>query len=91
MLSTAYGAAVLVGASSSFLLSKLVTIIGHATLLLFLWHRARNVDLSNNASIFSFYMFIWQAIILCRIPPYSFCTLRVNEELDVPAVGSSYI
>ncbi|KAH9770676.1 putative homogentisate phytyltransferase 1 [Citrus sinensis] len=60
MLSTAYGAAVLVGASSSFLLSKLVTIIGHATLLLFLWHRARNVDLSNNESIFSFYMFIWQ-------------------------------
>ncbi|KAH9770704.1 homogentisate phytyltransferase 1 [Citrus sinensis] len=60
MLSTAYGAAVLVGASSSFLLSKLVTIIGHITLLLFLWHRARNVDLSNNASIFSFYMFIWQ-------------------------------
>ncbi|KAH9706127.1 homogentisate geranylgeranyltransferase [Citrus sinensis] len=91
MLSTAYGAAVLVGASSSFLLSKLVTIIGHATLLSFLWHRARNVDLSNNASIFSFYMFIWQAIILCRIPPYSFCTLKVNEELDVPAVGSSYV
>ncbi|KAH9706130.1 homogentisate geranylgeranyltransferase [Citrus sinensis] len=66
-------------------------IIGHATLLSFLWHRARNVDLSNNASIFSFYMFIWQAIILCRIPPYSFCTLKVNEELDVPAVGSSYV
>ncbi|KAK9188025.1 hypothetical protein WN944_019424 [Citrus x changshan-huyou] len=87
MLSITYGAAVLVGASSSFLLSKLATIIGHATLLLFLWHRARNVDLSNNASIFSFYMFIWQAIILCRIPPYSFCTLRVNEELDVQAVG----
>ncbi|XP_024042013.1 coumarin 8-geranyltransferase 1b, chloroplastic-like [Citrus clementina] len=60
MLSIAYGAAVLFGASSSFLLSKLVTIIGHPTLLLFLRHRARNVDLSNNASIFSFYMFIWQ-------------------------------
>lgn len=60
LLSTAYGAAVLVGASSSFLLSKLVTIIGHGTLLSFLWYRARNVDLSNNASILSFYMFIWQ-------------------------------
>ncbi|GAY45933.1 hypothetical protein CUMW_093120 [Citrus unshiu] len=61
MMLTAYGAAILVGASSSFLLSKLVTIISHSILAFILWRRAQTVDLSNKASTLSFYMFIWKA------------------------------
>ncbi|KAH9760452.1 homogentisate geranylgeranyltransferase [Citrus sinensis] len=60
MMLTAYGAAILVGASSSFLLSKLVTIISHSILAFILWRRAQTVDLSNKASTLSFYMFIWK-------------------------------
>ncbi|ESR63560.1 hypothetical protein CICLE_v10010573mg [Citrus x clementina] len=72
MLSIAYGAAVVVGASSSILLSKLLTIISHCILASSLWLRARTVDLSSNTSTFSFYMFIWKAsdatYILNQIP-----------------------
>ncbi|KDO46799.1 hypothetical protein CISIN_1g013845mg [Citrus sinensis] len=56
----AYGVSVIVGASSSFQLVKLVSIIGHSTLAFLLWLRAQTVDLSNNASTYSFYMFIWK-------------------------------
>ncbi|KAJ0031291.1 hypothetical protein Pint_12477 [Pistacia integerrima] len=66
MLLMAYGAAVMVGASASSLpIGKLVTILSHCTLASFLWLRARSIDLSSKASITSFYMFIWKAIILC--------------------------
>ncbi|KAJ4824772.1 hypothetical protein Tsubulata_044012 [Turnera subulata] len=60
MLLMAYGAAVVVGASSFFLLNKLVIILGHCTLAFALWIRARSVDLASNESITSFYMFIWK-------------------------------
>ncbi|XP_031256811.1 homogentisate phytyltransferase 1, chloroplastic-like [Pistacia vera] len=61
MLLMAYGAAVMVGASSSSLpISKLVTTLGHCTLASFLWLRTRSIDLSSKASITSFYMFIWK-------------------------------
>ncbi|GAY44301.1 hypothetical protein CUMW_081140, partial [Citrus unshiu] len=70
MLSIAYGAAVVVGASSSILLSKLLTIISHCILASSLWLRARTVDLSSNTSTFSFYMFIWKA---------SDCTYILNQ------------
>ncbi|XP_031256834.1 homogentisate geranylgeranyltransferase, chloroplastic-like [Pistacia vera] len=61
MLLMAYGAAVMVGASSSSLsISKLVTILGHCTLASFLWLRARSIDLSSKVLITSFYMFIWK-------------------------------
>ncbi|KAH9760459.1 homogentisate phytyltransferase 1 [Citrus sinensis] len=52
----AYGVSVIVGASSSFQLVKLVSIIGHSTLAFLLWLRAQTVDLSNNASTYSFYI-----------------------------------
>uniref|UniRef100_A0A2N9F094 Homogentisate phytyltransferase n=1 Tax=Fagus sylvatica TaxID=28930 RepID=A0A2N9F094_FAGSY len=60
MLILAYGAAVVIGASSSFLPSKLVTILGHSALASFLWVRAQSVDLTSKASVTSFYMFIWK-------------------------------
>ncbi|KAF9662082.1 hypothetical protein SADUNF_Sadunf18G0016400 [Salix dunnii] len=61
MLLISYGAAVVVGASSTFLPSKLITIFGHCTLAFILWLRARLVDLTSKDSITSFYMFIWKA------------------------------
>ncbi|KAE8056308.1 hypothetical protein FH972_013091 [Carpinus fangiana] len=60
MLSMAYGAAVVTGASSSFLPSKLVTTLGHLALASFLWVRAQTVDLASKESVTSFYMFIWK-------------------------------
>ncbi|PNS92188.2 hypothetical protein POPTR_018G022000v4 [Populus trichocarpa] len=60
MLLIAYGAAVVVGASSTFLPSKFITILGHCTLAFILWLRARSVDLTSKDSITSFYMFIWK-------------------------------
>ncbi|KAJ6354716.1 hypothetical protein OIU77_005342 [Salix suchowensis] len=60
MLLILYGAAVAVGASSTFLPSKLITIFGHCTLAFILWFRARLVDLTSKDSITSFYMFIWK-------------------------------
>ncbi|KAJ8774257.1 hypothetical protein K2173_009688 [Erythroxylum novogranatense] len=60
MLLLAYGAAVVVGASSSFLPSKLATMLGHCTLAAILWVRARSVDISSKEATTSFYMFIWK-------------------------------
>uniref|UniRef100_A0A7N2KTV5 Uncharacterized protein n=1 Tax=Quercus lobata TaxID=97700 RepID=A0A7N2KTV5_QUELO len=60
MLTLAYGAAVVIGASSSFLPSKLVTILGHLALASSLLVQAQSVDLASKASVTSFYMFIWK-------------------------------
>ncbi|KAK9931701.1 hypothetical protein M0R45_018968 [Rubus argutus] len=60
LLQMAYGVAILVGASSSFMLSKGITVLGHAILALILWNRAKSVDLTSKAAITTFYMFIWQ-------------------------------
>ncbi|KAJ4954165.1 hypothetical protein NE237_030997 [Protea cynaroides] len=60
MLLLAYGIAMVVGASSSSIYSKLLTVLGHFTLASILWFRARSIDLTNKESITSFYMFIWK-------------------------------
>ncbi|XP_019442394.1 PREDICTED: homogentisate phytyltransferase 1, chloroplastic-like [Lupinus angustifolius] len=60
LLEIAYGVALLIGAASPFLWSKIVTGLGHAVLALVLWYRAKSVDLKSKASITSFYMFIWK-------------------------------
>ncbi|KAL6189102.1 hypothetical protein ACLB2K_040492 [Fragaria x ananassa] len=60
LLQMAYGVAILVGASSSFMLSKCITVLGHAILASILWSRAKSVDLTSKAAITSFYMFIWK-------------------------------
>ncbi|KAL9454439.1 hypothetical protein AB3S75_009936 [Citrus x aurantiifolia] len=62
MLLVVYGALVIAGASSPFLESKLITIIGHSTLAFLLLKRARNVDVSSQAAILSFYRFIWKLL-----------------------------
>ena len=42
----------------------IMQIIGHSTLAFLLWLRAQTVDLSNNASTYSFYLFIWKASVI---------------------------
>lgn len=60
LLEMAYAVALLVGASSTFLWSRYITVLGHAILASLLWNRAKSVDLSSKAAITSFYMFIWK-------------------------------
>ncbi|CAJ2649785.1 unnamed protein product [Trifolium pratense] len=60
LLQLAYGVALVVGATSSCLWSKVVTGLGHAILASVLFYRAKSVDLRSKASITSFYMFIWK-------------------------------
>ncbi|MED6146504.1 hypoxanthine-guanine phosphoribosyltransferase [Stylosanthes scabra] len=60
LLQIAYGAAILIGASSPILWSKLFTVSAHALMALILWNRANSTDLSSNISLQSFYMFIFK-------------------------------
>ncbi|XP_062095069.1 homogentisate phytyltransferase 1, chloroplastic [Humulus lupulus] len=60
LLEIAYTVALLVGASSGFLWSKVITVLGHTILASILWTNAKSVDLSSKAAITSFYMFIWK-------------------------------
>ncbi|XP_078163015.1 homogentisate phytyltransferase 1 [Carex rostrata] len=60
LLEIAYTVAMLMGATSSSLWSKLIIILGHAFLASNLWNRARSLDLANKSDITSFYMFIWK-------------------------------
>ncbi|CAK8564121.1 unnamed protein product [Lathyrus sativus] len=60
LLELAYGVALVVGATSSCLWSKIVTGLGHAVLGSLLFYHAKSVDLKSKASITSFYMFIWK-------------------------------
>ncbi|KAH9685640.1 putative homogentisate phytyltransferase 1 [Citrus sinensis] len=61
MMLLGFGGAVVAGATSTLMISKLVTIIGHIILALMMWLRSRKVDLDNFDSQFGFYMFLWQA------------------------------
>ncbi|XP_058207797.1 homogentisate phytyltransferase 1, chloroplastic-like [Rhododendron vialii] len=60
LLEMAYCVAVLVGAASSSLWSRYITVSGHAILAAILWNRAKSMDLKSKAAITSFYMFIWK-------------------------------
>ncbi|KAH9685573.1 homogentisate phytyltransferase 1 chloroplastic [Citrus sinensis] len=61
MMLVGYECALVAGASSSFMINKLVTIIGHSILALILWIQSKKVDLDNFESTFGFYMLIWKA------------------------------
>ncbi|KAL6965229.1 hypoxanthine-guanine phosphoribosyltransferase, partial [Sarracenia purpurea var. burkii] len=60
LLEMAYCVALLVGAASSSLWSKYITVLGHTILASILWNRAKSIDLKSKAAITSFYMFIWK-------------------------------
>ncbi|KAK1378304.1 hypothetical protein POM88_025048 [Heracleum sosnowskyi] len=56
-----YGFAVATGALlSSFPLNKFVSVIGHCTLASLLWRRAKSLNLEDDSSVESFYMFLWK-------------------------------
>ncbi|RDX64023.1 Glycinol 4-dimethylallyltransferase, partial [Mucuna pruriens] len=58
----AFGVAILAGVTSSYLWIKIVTGMGNVVLALVLWYQAKSIDLSNKASIGSFYMLIWKLL-----------------------------
>ncbi|KAF7838024.1 homogentisate phytyltransferase 1, chloroplastic-like [Senna tora] len=60
LLEMAYGVALMVGAASPNLWSKVITGLGHAILASLLWYRAKSIDLKSKPAITSFYMFIWK-------------------------------
>jgi homogentisate phytyltransferase/homogentisate geranylgeranyltransferase len=60
LLEMAYFVAILVGASSSCLWSKCITVMGHAGLASLLWNRAKSIDFQSKTGVTSFYMFIWK-------------------------------
>ncbi|XP_029125743.1 naringenin 8-dimethylallyltransferase 1, chloroplastic-like isoform X2 [Cajanus cajan] len=72
LLEMAYGAAILfVGATSSFLWSKLITGLGHAFLASILWYHAKSVDVKSKEETFSFYILIWKMLMAeCFILPF---------------------
>lgn len=60
LLEMTYGISILVGATSSSIWSKLITVLGHAFLACVLGYHAKSIDLESKASTQSFYMFIWK-------------------------------
>ncbi|MCE3052347.1 hypothetical protein HAX54_052355 [Datura stramonium] len=60
LLVVAYGAAMVMGATTSSLPNRLVTVLGHFLLACFLLFQAQSVDISSQISTTSFYMFIWK-------------------------------
>ncbi|XP_019232226.1 PREDICTED: homogentisate geranylgeranyltransferase-like isoform X2 [Nicotiana attenuata] len=60
MLVAAYGVAMVIGATTSSLFSRLVTVLGHFLLACFLLFQAQSVDISSQVSVTSFYMLIWK-------------------------------
>uniref|UniRef100_A0AAT9USZ0 Homogentisate phytyltransferase 1 n=1 Tax=Anthriscus sylvestris TaxID=48027 RepID=A0AAT9USZ0_9APIA len=60
LLMIAYGFAVVVGASSSFLICKLVSVIGHCTLASILLLRAKSLNLNDDEATQDFYMFLYK-------------------------------
>nr|ABB70124.1 homogentisate phytyltransferase VTE2-1 [Allium ampeloprasum] len=60
LLEMAYTVVMVVGATSSCLWSKCLTVIGHAILGSLLWNRARSHGPMTKTTITSFYMFVWK-------------------------------
>ncbi|XP_024515186.1 probable homogentisate phytyltransferase 1, chloroplastic isoform X2 [Selaginella moellendorffii] len=60
LLEAAYASAVIFGAMSSCLWSKIAMTVGHSVIAAILWMRSQSVDLSSKAAISSFYMFVWK-------------------------------
>ncbi|XP_025615142.1 naringenin 8-dimethylallyltransferase 2, chloroplastic isoform X4 [Arachis hypogaea] len=62
LLEMAYGVAIMIGASSPFLWSKIFVVLSHAIMGLFVWYRASLVDLSSTDSLQAFYMVIFKLV-----------------------------
>ncbi|KAL4343321.1 hypothetical protein S245_036273 [Arachis hypogaea] len=62
LLEMAYGIAIIMGATSPFLWSKIFTVIAHGIMALIFWYRADSVDLKSKDYSQSFYMFIFKLL-----------------------------
>ncbi|KAL1369826.1 hypothetical protein AAHE18_01G016400 [Arachis hypogaea] len=62
LLEMGYGIAIIMGATSSFLWSKIFTVIAHGIMALIFWYRANSVDLKSKDAFQSFYMFIFKLL-----------------------------
>ncbi|KAL1332846.1 hypothetical protein HN51_061622 [Arachis hypogaea] len=62
LLEMAYGIAIIMGATSPFLWSKIFTVIAHGIMALIFWYRADSVDLKSKDYSQSFYMFIYKLL-----------------------------
>ncbi|XP_058114142.1 probable homogentisate phytyltransferase 1, chloroplastic isoform X3 [Magnolia sinica] len=60
LLLTGYCAAMVIGASSSSIYNKLITVLGHGILAWIVWQRSQSIDLESKAEMHSFDMFIWK-------------------------------
>uniref|UniRef100_F6H3U7 Homogentisate phytyltransferase 1, chloroplastic n=1 Tax=Vitis vinifera TaxID=29760 RepID=F6H3U7_VITVI len=92
MLLMAYGAATVIGASSSSMPIKFATVFCHCALALVLWVRAQSVDLSSKEAVTSFYMFIWKASesisIYHRVGMFKMVRCFSSFAKDYPKMGS---
>ncbi|PIA25647.1 hypothetical protein AQUCO_11000051v1 [Aquilegia coerulea] len=59
---TAYAGAVIVGLTSPFMFSKLITVFGHCAMATILFFKARSIDLKDNKSTLDFYLFVWKLL-----------------------------
>ncbi|XP_057439896.1 glycinol 4-dimethylallyltransferase-like [Lotus japonicus] len=58
----AFGIALMVGATSSYMWSKVAMILGNTVLASVVWYRAKSVNLGSKDSMASFYMLIWKIL-----------------------------
>ncbi|XLT33081.1 hypothetical protein HN873_064373, partial [Arachis hypogaea] len=63
LIQMAYGIAITMGALSPVLWSKIVTVLTHVIMILYVWNHAVNsVDLSSKDSLQSFHMFMFKLV-----------------------------
>ncbi|KAL2323842.1 hypothetical protein Fmac_022900 [Flemingia macrophylla] len=63
LFETAFGVAIVAGATSPYLWSQFVTVVGHVVLASVLYYKANYVDFQSKSSIASFYRLIWKVIL----------------------------
>ncbi|KAK7315369.1 hypothetical protein VNO77_33915 [Canavalia gladiata] len=62
LLEIGYGVGILMGVTSPYLWSKIITGLGHVILASVLWYHVKSVDLGSSASTTAFYEFIWKLL-----------------------------
>ncbi|KAF9615628.1 hypothetical protein IFM89_024821, partial [Coptis chinensis] len=60
ILMATYAGAAVVGATSSLLPNKIITVLGHGILASILWIRANSVNISAPPETLAFYLFVWK-------------------------------
>nr|QDF82055.1 prenyltransferase PT4 [Clematis terniflora] len=61
-LMATYAAAAAFGATTSYLSTKIITVLGHGLLSAILWTKAKSVNIKENKETLDFYLFIWKLL-----------------------------